>query len=80
MSEGLKTLRQASSPVAADARGHFSVEGLIPGTYEIVVSVLTPPDIPPRIPPAKQTVVVTYGAVADVTITIPMPKPSPQKF
>jgi Carboxypeptidase regulatory-like domain len=65
------------SPVEADARGHFSFEGLIPGTYEIAVSVLmnAPPAQLRNIPPARQTVVVTNGAVADVTITLQMPKP-----
>ena len=67
------------APVEADARGHFRAEGLIPGTYEIVVSVFmnTPPAQQPRIPPARQSVVVTNGAVADVTITLQMPKPAP---
>ena len=66
------------TPVEADARGHFRVEGLIPGTYEITVSVFmnAPPAQPPSIPPARQTVVVTNGAVADVTITLQMPKPA----
>lgn len=67
-------------PVEADARGHFRIDGLIPGTYEVVVSVFmtAPPAQPPSIPPARQTVVVTNGTVADVTITLQMPKPSPQ--
>ncbi len=64
-------------PIEADARGNFSVDNLIPGTYEIVVSVLmsATPAQPQRIPPARQTVVVTNGAVADVTITLQMPVP-----
>ena len=66
------------SPVEADARGHFRVEGLIPGTYEITVRVFVnaPPAQQPRIPPTRQTVVVTKGAVADVTITLQMPRPA----
>ena len=65
------------APVEADARGHFRAEGLIPGTYEIVVSVFmnAPPAQQPKILPTKQTVVVTNGAVADVTITLQMPAP-----
>ena len=64
-------------PVEADARGNFRVDNLIPGTYEIVVSVFmsATPAQPQRIPPARQTVVVTNGAVADVTITLQMPVP-----
>ena len=65
------------NPVQADSRGHFRVDGLISGTYEIVVSVfMSAPSQPAGIPPTKQTVVVTNGAVADVTITLQMPKPA----
>lgn len=66
--------------VEADARGHFRIDGLIAGTYEIAVSVLTNTSPAQRsiIPPTRQTVVVTNGAVADVTITLQMPKPAPQ--
>jgi hypothetical protein len=68
------------APVEADARGHFLVDGLVAGTYEIVVSVLinAPPGQSPNIPPTRQTVVVGNGATADVTITLQMPKPAPQ--
>jgi uncharacterized protein (DUF2141 family) len=66
------------NPVDADSRGYFRVEGLIPGTYEIVVRVMmtTPPAERPSIPPAKQTCVVTNGAVTDVTVTFQMPAPN----
>jgi hypothetical protein len=61
-------------PIEPDARGHFSVEGLIPGTYEVVVTVLSSRRTElPSIPPAKQTVVVTNGAVAEVNITLQKP-------
>ena len=64
------------TPVEMDSRGQFRIEGLAPATYEVVVNVLGPRNIP--IPPAKQTVEVTSGAVADVTITLQIPKRSPQ--
>ena len=68
-----------SAPVEPDARGHFLVDGLIPGTYEIAVSVLNvPPAQPLNIPSVRQTVVVTNSAVADVIITLQVPKPGPQ--
>ena len=69
-----------SGPIDADARGHFRIDSLLPGTYEITVSVLmnAPPGQRPSIPPTRQTVVVTNGATTDVTITLQMPKPSPQ--
>ncbi len=68
-----------SNPVEADARGNFRVDGLIQGTYEITISILmnSPPAQQPRIPAVRQTVVVTNGAVADVDITLQMPKPAP---
>jgi protocatechuate 3,4-dioxygenase beta subunit len=64
------------TPVEADARGHFRVDSLIPGTYEISVSVLRnpPPAQQSIFPPTRQTVVVTNGTVAEVTITVQMPK------
>lgn len=67
------------SPVEADARGQFLVANLIPGTYEIGVGVFVnlPPAQRPRIPRTTQTVVVTNGGVADVTITLQMPRPVP---
>ena len=67
------------TPIHPDARGHFRVDGLIPGTYEIIVTVVNePPAQPLNIPPTRQNVVVTGGAVSDVTITVQMPKPTPQ--
>ena len=62
-------------PIEADARGNFRIDGLIPGTYEIVVNVLigATPGQPQRIPTTRQTVVVTNGAVADVTFTVQIP-------
>ena len=66
-----------SGVVEADARGHFRVDGLVPGTHEIVVSVFMNQSVhPSSIPPIRQTVVVTSSAVADVTITLQMPKPA----
>jgi hypothetical protein len=68
------------APVDADARGHFRVDGLVPGTYEMLVGVFVtaPPSRSPSMPPTRQTVVVTSGAVSDVEITLQNPKPSPQ--
>jgi hypothetical protein len=71
-----------AAPVSAgtvlDARGHFSLEGLIPGEYEIAVSLLivTPsaPGVPPppaRVPPrtlAKQNVSVSNGTEIQLTL------------
>jgi hypothetical protein len=68
----------ASVPtVQADARGHFLVENLFPGTYEISVGVFNagPQAQLPRFAPLRQTVIVTNGAVADVPITLQLVKP-----
>jgi hypothetical protein len=61
------------APVEADARGQFRIEGLISGTYDIMVNVL---GSRPNIPAARQSVIVTNGSVTDVSITIQMPKPA----
>ena len=67
-----------NSPVEADARGQFLVEGLVPGTYEFNVTVVgVPGEQRLRILRPTQTVVVTNGAIADVTITLQMTKTGP---
>jgi hypothetical protein len=64
--------------VEANARGEFLVDDLVPGTYEFNVSVVgVPSDQRPKITRPTQTVVVTNGAIADVTITLQMPKTDP---
>jgi hypothetical protein len=51
-----------------DSRGHFVVEGLTAGTYEINASLFVPGS---RVRPSgKQQVTVTDGAVTEVTITL----------
>ncbi len=66
------------SPVEVDGRGQFLLQNLVAGTYEFNVVVGgIPGDRRPRIPRPMQTVVVTNGAIADVTITLQMPKAGP---
>ncbi len=61
-----------------DARGHFLAEGLAPGTYELNAAIAgIPGDRRPRILRPAQTVVVTNSAIADVTLTVQMPKSGP---
>lgn len=65
-------------PVEADARGQFLVQGLVAGTYEFNVHLVgVPGDQLPSIPRPTQTVVVTNGAIAEITIALQLPKPSP---
>ena len=67
-----------NSPVEANARGQFHVEDLVPGTYEFNVGVVgVPSGQRPRLTRPTQTVVVTNGAIADVTITLQMSKTDP---
>lgn len=67
-----------SPPVEADARGVFVIENLDAGTYEFIVGVVgVPVDQQPRIPRPVQTAVVTNGTIADVIITVQLPKTAP---
>jgi protocatechuate 3,4-dioxygenase beta subunit len=67
--ESLSNLR----PPQVDARGHFLIEGIPSGTYEVVASVggAVPP--PPRM--VKRDVTVQDGTTTDVTLTIDMSAP-----
>jgi hypothetical protein len=73
--EATSTIR----PPLVDARGHFILEGLAGGTYDLVTTVFTPGRQRGPQPVAKQQVTVTDGAVTEVTITIDLDqKTSPQ--
>lgn len=64
---------------AADARGHFLIEGLAAGTYELTVFAFIP-EWRQRRPTTKQLVTVADGAATDVVITIDLtPPPVPLK-
>ena len=55
-----------------DERGRFMIEKLIPGDYEVRTMFSAPPSSGPRppMPQLKQTVTVTNGAEAQVTLTL----------
>jgi hypothetical protein len=55
-------------PVSADARGHFLIEGIPTGTYELTVSIMGGLPGPPRT--VKREVSVQDGVVTDVAVTI----------
>ena len=59
---------------AADARGHFLIEGLATGTYEVTVSAYVP-EWQRRPRTTKQLVTVTDGAASGVTLTIDLTPP-----
>lgn len=62
-------------PTTVDARGHFLMEGLAAGTYELSAVITTgSAPTPPRT--VKREVTVTDGAVTDVTITVDMNAPA----
>ena len=56
--------------VQSDARGQFLVEGLLSGTYEVMVYYAPDVRLPGPRPGARQQVVVTDGAVANMTINV----------
>lgn len=56
-------------PPDIDSRGHFMIEGLFAGTYELSVTAYVPGSSQVS-PSAKQLVSVTEGAVTEVTMTI----------
>ena len=72
----LKKLGEAESNFRSyipDLRGHFLIEGVSAGEYEVRVQA----NVPPREPPsAKQQITVSEGAVSDVVITVDL-KPKP---
>ena len=59
---------------AVDARGHFLIEGLAAGTYELTVSAYVP-EWRQRPRTSKQLVTVTDGAATDVILTIDLTPP-----
>ena len=62
-------------PSTVDARGHFLIDGLPGGNYELVTTVNTgSASGPPRT--VKKEVTLTDGAITDVTITIDMNAPA----
>jgi 5-hydroxyisourate hydrolase-like protein (transthyretin family) len=68
-------LRMGGSQV--DARGHFLLEGLAAGNYELRVSAYVP-EMRRRPPTAKQIVTVADGAATDVILTLDLtPTPNP---
>jgi hypothetical protein len=54
-------------PYTPDLRGHFLIEGIAAGDYELYVNANIPGREPPR---STQTVTITDGAVSDVLITV----------
>ncbi|HSE20639.1 MAG TPA: carboxypeptidase regulatory-like domain-containing protein [Pyrinomonadaceae bacterium] len=58
-----------ASPVV-DARGHFIIQGVPDGTYEIIANVKL---VDSRIAVAKQQVIVADGNVPDITLIVEIP-------
>ena len=59
-----------------DSRGHFLIEGVAAGTYELNVNAQIPGHRMPLT--AKQTVIVSEGAASDVAVTLDL-NPIPDK-
>lgn len=64
-----------NTTVEADAHGQFVVNDLVPGTYQFIVGVSG--EQRPRFTRPTQTVQVSNGAIADITIALQMPKTDP---
>jgi hypothetical protein len=60
---------QSMSATIVDSRGHFVIEGLAAGSYEINVTVFVP-NARKQVPAAKQQVTVSDGVVSEVTIPV----------
>ncbi|MDQ2974313.1 MAG: carboxypeptidase regulatory-like domain-containing protein [Acidobacteriota bacterium] len=56
-------------PPVVDARGHFMLDGLVGGTYDLVITVVVPGRQRGQWE-AKQQVTVAEGVVTEVTITV----------
>ncbi|MEK6337695.1 MAG: carboxypeptidase-like regulatory domain-containing protein [Acidobacteriota bacterium] len=56
-------------PWVVDSRGHFLIEGLAAGSYELTVTAYAP-EWRQRPPTAKQTVTVADGVATEVTVTL----------
>jgi protocatechuate 3,4-dioxygenase beta subunit len=71
------SLPTVAEPAAVDSRGHFLIEGLATGNYELTIMAYAPGGRQ-KPPSAKQAVSVTDGAATDVIVTIdliPIPNP-----
>jgi hypothetical protein len=61
--------RSDNRPYTVDARGHFLIEGVSAGNYELHVNTSIPGSRKPA-PSVKQPVTVAEGAASDVTVTL----------
>ncbi len=59
-----------------DARGHFLIEGVPAGVYEVLISVFVPGNRM-RAPTAKQQVTVQDGGVSEVSVALELTPPKP---
>jgi len=77
----IRLIRSGDAPVplrppTVDERGHFIAQGLPPGTYEVLVSLINL-NLKGKLPP-KQTVVLQDNTITDISFTIDLselPKP-----
>lgn len=69
--DSTKSQRTSLPPAKVDSRGHFLVEGLAAGTYEVNANVFTPGM---HIRTVKQQVNVSQGSVNEVVLTLDLTK------
>ena len=63
-------------PVLADARGHFLIEAIASGVYELSAQMFGPGTGPPKI--TKREVNVQEGVANEIVVTIDMSAPAPK--
>jgi hypothetical protein len=66
-------------PPQVDARGHFLIDGLSGGTYDLVVNVFTPGRQRGSPPTASIQVIAPEGEVTEVTLTVNLEQKAPSQ-
>jgi protocatechuate 3,4-dioxygenase beta subunit len=61
-----------------DSRGHFVIEGLAPGEYELTLQTFGALDPPRRFAPVKQSVTVAHGVESEITLTFDLGAKRPE--
>ena len=65
-----------SRPAQTDARGHFIIEALASGVYELSAQIFSPGSGPPKV--TKREVSVQEGVVNEIVVSIDMSAPAPK--
>jgi protocatechuate 3,4-dioxygenase beta subunit len=61
-----------------DSRGRFIIEGMSTGEYELTLQTIMTGNAPRRIAPVKQSVTITSGVEAEITLTLDLNAKQPE--